>query len=124
MNPNNQQQFESLDPENWDEMRNLAHQVVDDALDYVQNARQRPVWQPVPDDVRQHLTEPAARTPSDPADVYADFQQNIMPYTMHTSHPLFWSWYMGSGSVMGALSTSRCGAEPQPGRRKSRCATG
>ena len=104
MNPNEEQKFESLDPENWEEMRELAHQVVDDALDYLQNIRQRPVWQRVPEDVKQHLAEEAARTPTDPAEVYADFKQNILPYTMHTSHPLFWSWYMGSGSVMGALA--------------------
>ena len=104
MNPNDEAEFESLDPENWEEMRELAHQVVDDALDYLQNIRQRPVWQPVPAEVKQHLKAEASRAPAKPAEVYADFKQNILPYTMHTSHPRFWSWYMGSGSVMGALA--------------------
>lgn len=35
---------ETLDPQDWDIMRPLAHQMVDDALDFMQNARQRPVW--------------------------------------------------------------------------------
>jgi len=104
VNPGDKPPFESLDPENWTEMRELAHQVVDDALDYLQNIRQRPVWQPVPEEVKQHLKKGAPSTPAKPAEVYADFKQNILPYTMHTSHPMFWSWYMGSGSVMGALA--------------------
>jgi len=100
----NKEKFETLDPENWSEMRELAHKVVDDALDYVQHIRQRPVWQPVPEEVRNHLSEAASPSPSSPSDVYDDFKSNILPYTMHTSHPLFWSWYMGSGNILGALA--------------------
>ncbi len=33
----NTKPFETLDPENWDEMRQLAHRMVDDALDYIQS---------------------------------------------------------------------------------------
>jgi glutamate/tyrosine decarboxylase-like PLP-dependent enzyme len=104
MNTHDTQEFETLDPQDWTAMRELAHRMVDDALDYLQHARRRPVWQKVPEDVKQHLREDAPRTPTDPAEVYADFRRNIMPFTMNTSHPLFWSWYMGSGSVMGALA--------------------
>ena len=39
--------YETLDPENWEEMRQLAHRMVDDAIDYLENARERPVWTPV-----------------------------------------------------------------------------
>lgn len=101
---NDRQRFETLDPENWDEMRELAHRIVDDALDYVQSARDKPVWRPVPDEVAAHLSEAAPREPSDPAAVYDDFRENIMAYPMNTSHPRFWAWYMGSGTVMGALA--------------------
>lgn len=37
--------YESLDPENWEEMRTLAHHMVDDALTYLETVRERPVWQ-------------------------------------------------------------------------------
>ncbi|GAH55386.1 unnamed protein product, partial [marine sediment metagenome] len=43
---------ETLDPQDWDAMRSLAHQMVDDAIDNLQNVRQRPVWQPIPQDVK------------------------------------------------------------------------
>ena len=96
--------YETLDPENWDEMRDLAHRMVDDALDYIQSAGERPVWNPVPADVGERLKAPAPAKPSSPADVYSEFQANILPYNLHTNHPRFWAWYMGSGTVMGALA--------------------
>jgi aromatic-L-amino-acid decarboxylase len=96
--------FETLDPENWDEMRELAHRMVEDAFDYIQSAGERPVWTPVPDEVARKLKEPAPSGPSEPADVYDEFLTNIMPYNLHTNHPRFWAWYMGSGTVMGAMA--------------------
>ena len=100
----NRDKLETLDPENWDEMRELAHRMVDDALDYIQSARERPVWNPVPADIAQQLKTPAPAGPSDPADVYSEFKAQILPYNLHTNHPRFWAWYMGSGTVMGALA--------------------
>ena len=44
-------QYETLDPENWDELRALAHRMVDDMLTYLETTREHPVWQPIPDDV-------------------------------------------------------------------------
>ena len=45
--------YETLDPENWEEMRQLAHRMIDDAMDYLESARERPVWTPVPDQVKE-----------------------------------------------------------------------
>ena len=98
------ERLETLDPENWEEMRRLAHAMVDDALDYIRAAGERPAWRPVPAEVAERLQRPAPRSPSDPADVYAEFKQDILPYPMNTTHPRFWAWYMGNGTVMGALA--------------------
>jgi len=95
--------FETLDPENWDEMRQLAHRMVDDALDYIQSTGDRPAWQAVPPGVAKRLESPAPGEPSSPAAVYGEYLELIQPYTMHTAHPRFWAWYMGSGTVFGAL---------------------
>ena len=100
----NKDSYETLDPENWDEMRDLAHRMVEDALDYIQSAGERPVWTQVPAEVTERLKSPAPAEPSNPAEVYAEFQENILPYNLHTNHPRFWAWYMGSGTVMGALA--------------------
>jgi glutamate/tyrosine decarboxylase-like PLP-dependent enzyme len=100
----NDKKFETLDPENWQEMRDLAHQIVEDALDYIEHSGERPAWQMVPDDVRKRLQTPAPREPSDPDEVYDEFRRDIFAYPMNTTHPRFWAWYMGSGTVMGALA--------------------
>ncbi len=95
---------ETLDPENWDAMRALAHRMVDDALTYLQTVRERPVWQPVPEAIAAHLTTPAPHTPSDAEAVYQEFLQDVFPYPLGNIHPRFWAWYMGNGTVFGALA--------------------
>jgi aromatic-L-amino-acid/L-tryptophan decarboxylase len=96
--------YETLDPENWEDMRALAHRMVDDAITYLETVRERPVWQPVPEQVAVRFAEPAPRGPEGADSVYEEFVENILPYPMGTIHPRFWSWYMGSGTVLGALA--------------------
>jgi glutamate/tyrosine decarboxylase-like PLP-dependent enzyme len=101
---NSTNHFETLDPENWGEMRALAHRMVDDAISYLENVRERPVWQPVPQEVAAHFEGPAPRGPEGANAVYEEFVETVLPYPMGTIHPRFWSWYMGSGTVFGALA--------------------
>jgi glutamate/tyrosine decarboxylase-like PLP-dependent enzyme len=101
---NDQTPLETLDPDDWNAMRALAHRITDDALDYFQSAGERPAWRPVPDEVAARLRTPAPLKPTVPAGVYEEFRRDILPYTMNTSHPRFWSWYMGSGMVFAALA--------------------
>jgi len=98
------QEQETLDPQNWDEMRALAHRMVDDAITYLETVRERPVWQPVPEDVATRLSGPAPHQPSSAEDVYQEFTETILPYPMGNIHPRFWGWYMGSGTIIGALA--------------------
>ena len=35
---------ETLDPQNWDEIRAQGHRMLDDMFDYAANIRERPVW--------------------------------------------------------------------------------
>jgi aromatic-L-amino-acid decarboxylase len=98
------QSFETLDPENWEQMRELAHRVADDVLTYYQTVRERPAWQEVPAEAAANLTVPAPQGPSDPAAVYDEFRRDVLPYAMNTTHPRFWAWYMGSGTVLAALA--------------------
>ena len=95
---------EPLDPVNWEEMRELAHRMVDDMMDYIATNRERPVWTEVPGEVAVKLTAPAPREAEGAEAVYGQFLENILPYNLHTNHPRFWAWYMGSGTVMGALA--------------------
>ena len=85
-------------------MRSLAHQMVDDAVDYLKTVGDRPVWQPVPEAVKDTFKSGLPIEAQDPAAVYQEFVTNIFPYPMGNIHPRFWSWYMGNGTIMGALA--------------------
>jgi len=96
--------YETLDPNDWDEMRTLAHRIVDDAITYLETIRERPVWQPVPDYVTARFDEQAPHEPAGPEAAYQEFLETIFPYPMGNIHPRFWAWYMGNGTVLGALA--------------------
>jgi aromatic-L-amino-acid/L-tryptophan decarboxylase len=100
----NTKRYETLDPENWDDMRTLAHRMVDDAMTYLETVRERPVWQPVPDDVAARFDEQAPQNPAGAKAVYEEFLETIFPYPMGNIHPRFWAWYMGNGTALGALA--------------------
>ena len=101
---NNSQPYETLDPQNWEEMRALAHRMVDDALTYLETVRERPVWQPIPEEVAARFKEQAPHEPGGADAAYEEFLETILPYPMGTTHLRFWSWYMGNGTVLGALA--------------------
>ncbi len=94
----------TLDPENWDEMRVLAHRMVDDAITYLETVRERPVWQQIPDEIAARFNEPAPHEPVGADAAYKEFSETILPYPMGNIHPRFWGWYMGAGTVLGALA--------------------
>jgi glutamate/tyrosine decarboxylase-like PLP-dependent enzyme len=98
---------ETLDPATpaaWDELRLLGHRMVDEMFDYLQSVRERPVWRPMPDEAKARMRQPLPRAPQDPADVYADFISDVLPYPMGNIHPRFWGWVIGTGTPLGALA--------------------
>lgn len=94
---------ETLDPADWGETRALAHRMIDDAIDRVQGLRQAPVWQEMPALVRGSFTGPVPQGPQPLNAVYAEVTAHVLPHAMGNHHPRFWMWYMGAGSVTGAL---------------------
>lgn len=94
---------ETLDPDDWTALRALAHRAVDDALDHLATLRDRPVWQPPPDDVIARLRRPLPRAPEGAAHAYRELGELVRPYAMGNTHPRFWAWFMGNGTALGAL---------------------
>jgi aromatic-L-amino-acid/L-tryptophan decarboxylase len=101
---NNDEIEETLDPQDWESMRELGHRMVDDMLDYLRDVRQRPVWKPIDQAVKDHLIEALPTQPSPPEVVYQDFKENILPNPMGNIHPRFWGWVMGNGTPFGMLA--------------------
>ncbi|UJW86507.1 pyridoxal phosphate-dependent decarboxylase family protein [Devosia sp. SL43] len=94
---------ETLDPDDWAETEALSHKIVSDAVGYLRDVRERRPWQPMPAAVRQTFAEPLPHGPSQLSEVYRSVTENLMPYPMGNIHPRFWSWYMGSSNMTGAL---------------------
>lgn len=95
---------ENLDPADWDAFRALGHRMVDDMVEYLAGVRERPVWRPVPAEVRAALDTPVPLEPADPAAVYQEFRRNILPYPTGNIHPRFWGWVMGTGTPLAMLA--------------------
>jgi glutamate/tyrosine decarboxylase-like PLP-dependent enzyme len=95
---------DTLDPQEWDEVRALGHRMLDDMIDYIAGIRERPVWQPIPDDVRARFRAELPLSASEPAEVYREFAEFILPYTTGNVHPGFMGWVHGGGTVVGMLS--------------------
>ena len=95
---------ETLDPQDWASMRALGHRVLDDALDYLESLRERPVWEHAPDQVKAHFREAPPVDPQRPEDVYREYAEYVLPHQLGNSHPRFWGWVIGSGTAMGVLA--------------------
>ena len=94
----------TLDPQEWDALRELGHRMVDDMVTYLATVRERPAWQPFPPQVEAALDQALPKNGQDASQVYEEFKQNILPYPMGNIHPRFWGWYMGNGTMLGALA--------------------
>jgi len=95
---------ETLDPDDWDKTRALAHRMVDDAFDRLRFLSDGPVWQPMSEEVRASLKGPVPSAPEPLESVYADVRNKLYPHAMGNLHPRFWAWYMGAGCLTGALA--------------------
>src|SRR5205807_3673770 len=72
--------------------------------DYVEHIRERPVWQPIPDAVRDRLNEPLPQGTTDLATVHGEFMQGVLPFAAGNSHPGFMGWVHGGGNPVGLLA--------------------
>ena len=95
---------ETLDPESWDAVRELGHRMVDDMMTYLSEIRDRPVWRPIPEDVKAHFEESLPQESLSSVEVYDEFLEFIRPYPTGNIHPRFWGWVMGTGTTTGMLA--------------------
>ena len=78
--------------------------MLDDILDYVENIRERPVWRPIPEDVRARFRAEIPAEPAALADVHDEFMQHVLPYATGNVHPGFMGWVHGGGNPVGVLA--------------------
>ncbi len=94
---------DTLDPENWTDTRAAAHRMLDAALDKMEHATQGPVWQPLPDDLKQELQAPLPRRGAGVTAMQAR-AQTLLPYGVGNTHPRFFGWVHGAGTASGLIA--------------------
>jgi len=95
---------DTLDPTDWPEFRAQAHRMLDDMLDYTEHIRGRPVWQPIPQAVRERFRQPLPAKPASLASIHRSFMRDILPYAVGNVHPGFMGWVHGGGTPVGMVA--------------------
>ncbi len=98
-----------LDPLDWSDMRAIGHRMLDDVFNDLENLRDQPVWQPMPDTVRSAWHAKLPQAPTELAIVYKAYCRDIAPYATGNRHPRFMGWVHGGGSVVGMLAEMLAG---------------
>ncbi len=99
----------TLDPDDWSDVRRIGHSMLDDMFEYLENIRNRPVWQPMPPEVRHGFRESLPSKPTSISSVYQEFSDKILPYSTGNVHPGFMGWVHGGGTVVGMLAEMLAG---------------
>jgi len=99
----------TLDPADWSDFRAQAHVMLDDMLGYIETIRERPVWQPIPDDARARFRTAAPRMGEELAEVHAEFMRDVLPYALGNVHPGFMGWVHGGGTPVGMVAEMLAG---------------
>ena len=95
---------ETLDPDDWEEIRSVGHATIDDMVDYLRDVGERPAWQSPSADARQAMNSPLPRRGRPLHEVYEQFKSTVLPYPTGNIHPRFWGWVMGNGTPVGMLA--------------------
>ena len=85
-------------------MRTLGHQMVDDMMTYLEDIRERPVWQSLPPEVKASFKSPLPLEPQGAESTYQDFKRNVLPFPLGNIHPRHWAWVNGTGTPGGMLA--------------------
>src|SRR5437016_1555375 len=107
---------ETLDPENWDELRKLGHKMVDDMLDWLENLRERSVWPPVPVELKDRFKKSLPLEGQNVQHIYDDFLTDVLSFPNGNLHPRFWGWVHGTSTPFGMFAEMlAAGMNPQVG---------
>jgi glutamate/tyrosine decarboxylase-like PLP-dependent enzyme len=99
----------SLDPSDWPAFRQMAHAMLDDALQHLSTIREQPVWREPTHEARAHFALPLPHEPEPLPDIRGEFLDFIQPYSVGNLHPRFMGWVHGAGTPAGMLAEMLAG---------------
>lgn len=87
------------------EMREMGARVIDLLAAYTQNLPSQPALKTGSrDELNRLLWEDIPQQPSDPADVVARVERQILPWIAHCAHPRFFAFVPGPSNFVGAMA--------------------
>src|SRR5271155_2735891 len=100
---------QTLDPRDWEEFREQAHRMLEEMLEYTRTIRERPVWQAIPEEVRERFRGGIPVGSCALAEVQEEFMKYVAPYAGGNVHPGFMGWVQGGGTPVGMLAEMLAG---------------
>jgi aromatic-L-amino-acid/L-tryptophan decarboxylase len=86
--------------------RNAAHALVDGVADHLAALPSGPVWQPLPDALREELLElPLPEHPAALDDLVGAALRDVLPHAMGNGHPAFFGWVNPPPSPAGVMTS-------------------
>jgi len=104
-----ERQAQSLDPDDWTELRAQGHRMLDDMFDNLASLADRPLWQPPTAEQRARCRAALPRGPGRLEDAHAQFMADVAPYGSGNRHPGFMGWVQGGGTAVGMLAEMLAG---------------
>ena len=84
----------------------MGHALVDMVADHLAALPQGPVWQPLPDDLREELLSlPLPHEPTSLDPLAGTMVRDVLPYAMGNGHPAFFGWVNPPPSLAGVLAS-------------------
>ena len=93
----------NLDPDDWSDVRDQGHGLIDLMLHHLETLRDQPLWRAPPDQLRQAFREPLPCAATPLPQLAERFAETILPYASGNAHPGFMGWVQGGGTVAGML---------------------
>ncbi|CAF1351622.1 unnamed protein product [Rotaria sp. Silwood1] len=94
-----------LDPIDWLSARSIAHQKLNSSMNYIKYVRDRPIWQPVPDHIREVIEDESLPEQGQSlSSVCHSVLNYVVPYAGGNIHPRFWGWASGEGTLGGVIA--------------------
>lgn len=96
---------DNLDPQDWSELADYLARFTADELRELADSIQSRVWRAVPDELKQSLLAEALPLQACDLDrVVDDYRSNIRPYRNGNTHPRFFGWVQGTGTVPALMA--------------------
>jgi glutamate/tyrosine decarboxylase-like PLP-dependent enzyme len=86
--------------------RSAAHALVDGVAEHLATLPSRPVWQPLPDDLRERLL--GLPLPEDPValdELASTALRDVLPHAMGNGHPAFFGWVNPPPAPAGVMAS-------------------